>query len=719
MSYGSRDLRNVVQYGEKISKPTGRSIYEQRKKYSNSNFIMDDQSQYYVNHLTTFPLGPGEETQTVEESIKKMKTLDSKGKIWTQEMLLQVNSSAVSLLDIESKDELENYPLTAIEQCDSLLNSWRFNSILILVCKETHQAKPDIHFFQCSEVGADLIRSDINSAISDLRSGRRTERPNALRFNQEKMNEQSSSPPTPPLVAPKAPSTYNITDKIPGTSPLPPTYLTEAAVGTMDPNGTSGTLQDLTEQRTARDVTILNHTFDDIEGFMARLQKTAEAFKILDQRKKGRMGKKKSPKESGEGLLTIRARPPTQGEFVDIFQKYKYSFSLLARVKNHIVNPNATELIHFLFGPLDMMAQATGLEVARSVATPFLTNDAVHLLKSTLNETEMTRWQSLGDYWTKPRLEWPAEYWGAPYNIEFLSGWQPDYLDPNGAPWEDPVELQHKHELLRLQQSGPQTVPITQTNGNHEVPAKHMKCSYDFVARNSSELSVLSGEAVEVLDDSKRWWKVMNQSGQIGYVPYNILEPIPVQDVVDSLSLYAQVVPKENRRSTKGTPPPTLPKKVLPPINAQVAWEPSPENPVVTQKEKERNAQINIMNEELLLRIASGRTTHPKTFQVQKTLDTSVPLNYDSSPSEVKTWLEAKGFSQMTVNSLGILTGAQLFSLQKDELKSVSPEEGTRVYSQIMVQKSLLEETRNITELEAIMEKQKKKVDSEIKMSTL
>lgn len=44
-----------------------------------------------------------------------------------------------------------------------------------------------------------------------------------------------------------------------------------------------------------------------------------------------------------------------------------------------------------------------------------------------------------------------------------------------------------------------------------------------------------------------------------------------------------------------------------------------------------------------------------------------------------------------TIQSLGILTGAQLFSLNKEELCTVLPEEGARVYSQIMVQKSILE----------------------------
>lgn len=44
-----------------------------------------------------------------------------------------------------------------------------------------------------------------------------------------------------------------------------------------------------------------------------------------------------------------------------------------------------------------------------------------------------------------------------------------------------------------------------------------------------------------------------------------------------------------------------------------------------------------------------------------------------------------------TVEHLGILTGAQLFSLNREELKKVCGDEGNRVYSKITVEKNQLE----------------------------
>lgn len=40
---------------------------------------------------------------TVDDGIRKLRLLDAKGKVWTQEMLLQVDDKAVSLIDADNK----------------------------------------------------------------------------------------------------------------------------------------------------------------------------------------------------------------------------------------------------------------------------------------------------------------------------------------------------------------------------------------------------------------------------------------------------------------------------------------------------------------------------------------------------------------------------------------------------------------------------------------
>ncbi|XP_056397845.1 epidermal growth factor receptor kinase substrate 8-like protein 1 isoform X2 [Hyla sarda] len=728
---------------------------------------MADVSQYQVNHLVTFTIDEEDDVHTVEDAIRKLNVMDTKGRIWIQEMVLQVNSSSVKLLDVESKEELEVFPISAIQRCDTFLPENRHRSLLVLVCQERYQPKADVHFFQCDGIGVELICEDINSAVSDSKTGDNAKRPAALRNTQEMISQQSTSSSNsfkPPRQW-KQPQTHYVSpaeileresqrrSTKPANSSLNPqvhvipipqmqqstsssqdaiySQVTRPEKNLQIPQNSGspemqqkssmggqtavdGETKDPMAIRAGREVDLLNHCFDDIEYFMGNLQKSAEAFKVLNQRKKSRRSKKP---EVGEGLLTLRAKPPKLEEYEEAARKFKYCFCLLARLRNNIMNPSSVELVHFLFGPLKTLVDSSGgVDMVAEIKSPMLTKEAVTLLSECLDEKEQELWNSLGPNWTKPRLEFPRDY-SEPYFPTFTNRWVPTNGD--GKPWEDPVELQHRHEELRSQQSTPQVhqpPPPPTLNGHQETDSKCVSCTYDFVARNSSELSVLHGEILEVLDDSKKWWKVQNRFGQIGYVPYNILAPVTAEEL--------------NKAKQNGVPPGSPEKKSQPPtppkkpsksslINA-AQWDTvDNQHPEQTITQQDKFDRINSMNEELLIRLANGRTAPQKNLNIQKMSDTSIPLTDESSPSEVTDWLQAKGFNALTVKSLGVLNGAQLFSLRKDEFRAVSPDEGARVYSQVMVQKALLEDSKKITELEAVMERQKKKVDSELEKGSL
>ncbi|XP_057283894.1 epidermal growth factor receptor kinase substrate 8 isoform X2 [Pezoporus wallicus] len=746
---------------EQNSRTSAKALYEQRKNYArDSASSISETSQYHVEHLTTFVLDRKEAMITVDDGIRKLKLLNAKGKVWTQDMILQVDDKAVSLVDLESKNELENFPLSTIQHCQAVMNACNYNSILALVCKEPTQNKPDLHLFQCDEIKASFIHEDIESAISDSKSGKQKKRLETLRMISK---ADSAIPPPPQAPAPVPPGTITQVDV---RSRVAAWSAWAAEQGEFEKHRQYHDHEETAEMiaaRIDRDVQILNHILDDIEYFVTKLQKAAEAFTELSKRKKAKKSKKKGP---GEGVLTLRAKPPPPDEFVDCFQKFKHGFNLLAKLKFHIQNPSAAELVHFLFTPLHMVVQTTGgPELASTVLSPLLTKDAIDFLRYTVTSEEGQLWMSLGDTWTKARVDWPKDHFIPPYVPRFRNGWEPPLLNFMGAPKEQELnqlaesvanvaEQQRKQEMKRLSTEPPSVPDYPPSDGNYEAHSKaqtkkYAKCKYEFMARNNSELSVMKEEIVEILDDRKQWWKVQNKSGSTGFVPNNILDPLRNQEggLGWSEPAYTRTIQKQRTDyiakqpdpapATPSPPPTPAPVPVavpLPPSAPAPIPVPMPKAPATisrqsstssdsggsvardTQRQKQvpvdrRKSQMEEVQDELVHRLTIGRSAAQRKFHVPRPNIPVVNITYDSSPEDVKAWLQSKGFNPVTVNSLGVLTGAQLFSLNKEELRTVCPE-GSRVYSQITVQKSALEANSGSSELQEIMRRRQEKISA-------
>ncbi|XP_078091480.1 epidermal growth factor receptor kinase substrate 8a isoform X14 [Mustelus asterias] len=770
------------------SKTSGKALYEQRKNYAKSTVVMSETSQYRVEHLATFVVDRKDAMITVDDGIRKLKLLDAKGKVWTQDMLLQVDEKAVSLIDLESKNELEHFPYNTIQHCQSMMNACNYDSILALVCKESGQGKPDIHLFQCDEVKADLIHADIESAISDSKGSKQKKRPDTLRMITNAGN--SSIPPPPSAPAPVPPGTITQVDvrsRVAAWSAWALPEQDEKQKIIHEPEETP----DMAAVRIDRDVQILNHVLDDVEAFVIKLQKAAEAFSQLSQRKKSKKSKKKGP---GEGVLTLRAKPPPQDEFIDCFQKFKHAFNLLAKLRTHIQNPSAIDLVHFLFTPLNMVIQTSGgPEMGRSVLSPLLTKDAIDFLNACVTPEEREIWFSLAETWTKPRSEWPKDQYIPLYVPHFRNGWEPPLLSFLGTPCEQELnnlaesvanaEHQRRQEEQRrlseeqaisqdhlpadgyafrnsnykrrsLLQQGTADSSFKRSSSRHVArnyethvnvePKRLAKSKYDFVARNSNELSVMKDDLLEIIDDKKQWWKVKNQSGMSGYVPNNILDIMrdphePGEGVPEGL--YSQTIQKQKMDYIARSSVPIPPAPSPPPAHISASPTSSFSGGVVkgpsrsvsrqnssssiestgAQKDVQRDGHILLnrrkshmeeVQDELAHRLTIGRGGAQKKFQVLRSNSSTVGISYDSSPEEVAEWLRSKGFNAVTVNSLGVLSGAQLFSLNKDELKTVCPEDGVRVYSQVTVQKATLEDKRGTSELEEIMKRRQEKLSA-------
>ncbi|TRY66885.1 hypothetical protein DNTS_033047, partial [Danionella cerebrum] len=516
--------------GSAMSRPSAKSIYMQRKEYAES-LSRQEHFQYRVEHLFTCVLD-GREVSSIEDCVMRLKNMDSKGKVWAQDMIIQVKANQLQLCDIETKEVLESVHLDSIRKTKVALDSCVYDSILIISVQEPNQRHPRAFLFQCEEDGAQEVASNLERAMQQGDMSLPTKEPQMdIRSHLESIIGQGypgsvkrpiqQSPPPPEYPAPQLNSHEDYDDRM----PFPRDELPSRPV---QREHTPPPVNDVD-----RDSEIFNHVAADIETF------TYKIISALPKDDGSNKKKKKNP--SPKPVPNI---PPVD-EFVSCLQKIKYGFNLLGKLEGHLNNPPVSDIVHSLFSSVVFLKSHYAPGIPSSVLCPLLTEKALQLLAHVVTPEEGKLWSSLGDSWNIPRSKWPNGDQIPSYYPEFYDGWQPVVSQSPGVnrqlsranserfPPTNPRPKPPEQDNRPRSSSPPMrfvSILISLTTFSFTLnrsadPSLYMRVIYEFMARNSQELSVMKGDLVEVIDKSGQWWKVKNSRNEDGYVPQNVLEP--------------------------------------------------------------------------------------------------------------------------------------------------------------------------------------------------
>ncbi|XP_018057895.1 PREDICTED: epidermal growth factor receptor kinase substrate 8-like isoform X1 [Atta colombica] len=544
---------------------------------------------YMMEHLATFTVTKETGIVYPADGMRRLLQLEKSNGIWSQKMQLRLERNWVLIMDNETGAIMERFPASLIQEPTAFTSRdpmEMYNNILVFTVADDSGSnqRAEMHIFQCQSVSAQDLVEDLKM----LQMGK-------LVTGGSPRGPRGHIPPPPALPPPEPPlNGVNVREQVSAFNAA-----NADGQNDMSREENNDEVSSTSSEKYERDVTILNHCFDDIEKFIARLQHAAAASRELERRRRNRKSKKRN---LGDGMLTMRAKPPPEMEFIDIFQKFKLSFNLLAKLKAHIHDPNAPELVHFLFTPLALIVDAShdtnyDPNLPSKVVSPLLTREAVNLLINCVTSKETELWHSLGDTWLIPRDQWKVHV--PPYHPIFMDGWSPEYPIPEDRDHDHLASLlnadKQKRDELPEQQNDPyynhrdvdeshyssdyleyesreerggneyfdrNYGPSSELYGREErtdqtrahsdisvdsieraprtavgieraqeawldeLVARHVKIvqvTYPRTANNDKELTVVRGEYLEILDDSRKWWKARNSRGQIAHVPHTIV----------------------------------------------------------------------------------------------------------------------------------------------------------------------------------------------------
>ncbi|XP_051627690.1 LOW QUALITY PROTEIN: epidermal growth factor receptor kinase substrate 8-like protein 3 [Manacus candei] len=578
-SRSDHDDRSSFRPPNTFARPSGKSIYQQRKDYGQTLLRAQQEFQHHVEHLLSLRLE--RDLRSPEDCLGRLKALEAQGRIWGQDVTLQVKDQELVLSDVESKEELESFPLGSVQGCTAGLD----NTVLAVSVQEWSPPGTTVLLFQCERPGAEVLRTSLEKVLQQRREEQR---------GHHGYRSSPDVPPsaTPPYGAPEPPEPASRCPPPrgppPQRGPPPPSY----SAPDPPPVPRANPPAQLTAE-VDRDVEVLNHVLRDLELFVAQLKAAPGSLSHKKKKKK----KQKNPE-----------LPPKE-DFEHFFQKVKYALNLLGRTHRHVQDPDPAELLRLIFSALTfVLSRCPSPGLAPAVETPLLLPEALELLEQSLGDDDYGTWKSLGTAWNRARVEYPNGAQVPGYVPVFSDGWLPPPREQ-----ERPGGLQDPPPPASGASARPAPRPCPRPPAQDPPPSPLgpaqglFRALYDFQARNSQELSVRKGDTLQVLSQQKKWWLVQDERGDRGHVPGNILEPLP----------------EPGRGGGAQRRPPAL--------------------------------------------------------------------RPDSTPAEVTAWLADKGFSRITVRSLGVLRGQELLQMSPEELRAVCPEEWRRVLFKLSAARTSLE----------------------------
>ncbi|NWS24730.1 ES8L3 protein, partial [Polioptila caerulea] len=153
------DDRTDLRHSNSLVRLAGKSIYNQRKDYGHTLLKLQNDFQHHVEHLLTMSLE--RELRSAGDCLGRLRDLEEQGRVWGQDVILAVKDQELVLSDVESKEELEAFPLESVQGCSAGLD----NTVLAVSVQERIPLRTSVLLFQCERLGAETLKSSLEKVL--------------------------------------------------------------------------------------------------------------------------------------------------------------------------------------------------------------------------------------------------------------------------------------------------------------------------------------------------------------------------------------------------------------------------------------------------------------------------------------------------------------------------------------------------------------------------